>query len=38
MTNKKNLKITQESYDLLKAEKGKYETWDGFIHRVFNDD
>jgi len=37
MTNRKNLKISEESYELLKDEKGQYETWDGMIHRVFDD-
>jgi len=34
VTERKNLKITQESYDLLKARKSDYETWDGVIHRL----
>lgn len=35
MTNRKNLKIEPDTYDLLREEKDEYETWDGFFHRVF---
>ena len=38
MTSRKNLKISTDTYDLLQTEKGKYETWDGFFHRVFSDE
>jgi hypothetical protein len=37
MTDRKNLKIEQETYDLLREEKGQYETWDGFFHRLVED-
>lgn len=36
MTDRKNLKVTEDTYDLLREEKGQYETWDGFFHRVFD--
>jgi hypothetical protein len=35
MTDRKNLKISEESYELLREEKQEFETWDGMIHRVF---
>ena len=38
MTERKNIKLRQESYELLKEEKGEYETWDGMIHRLFGGD
>lgn len=34
MTDRKNLKISPETYDLLREEKGQYETWDGFFNRL----
>ena len=37
MTERKNIKLRQESYELLKEEKGEYETWDGMIHRLFGE-
>jgi len=37
MADRKNLKINEDTYDLLRQEKGDYETWDGFFHRVFDD-
>lgn len=38
MSEKKNLKISKETYELLTDEKGEYETWDGMFHRVFDSD
>lgn len=38
MTDRKNLKISQETYELLREEKAEYETWDGLFHRVFDED
>lgn len=35
---RKNLKISEETYDLLREEKGDYETWDGMFHRLVDDD
>lgn len=37
MTNRKNLKITEETYDRLRDEKGKYETWDGCLNRLLDE-
>ena len=37
MPDRKNLKISEETYELLNEHKGEYETWDGFFHRVFDD-
>ena len=36
--SRKNLKISTETYELLREHKDQYETWDGFFHRVFSDD
>jgi len=36
--SRKNLKINEDTYEMLRAEKGDYETWDGFFHRVFSDE
>lgn len=38
MTERKNLKVAPETYELLREHKGEYETWDGFFHRVVSDD
>lgn len=35
MTDRKNLKISPDTYESLREEKGEYETWDGLFHRVF---
>jgi len=37
MTNRKNLKITEETYDRLRDEKGQYETWDGCLNRLLDE-
>jgi hypothetical protein len=37
MSERKNLKLSPESYQLLKQHKRRYETWDGMIHRIFDD-
>jgi len=34
MTDRKNLKIDSEMYERLRAEKGEYETWNGFFDRL----
>jgi len=34
---RKNLKITEETYDRLRDEKGQYETWDGCLNRILDD-
>jgi len=36
MRDRKNIKISEETYEMLKDKKGEYETWDGFFHRVFD--
>lgn len=37
MTDRKNLKVSEETYERLRNEKGKYETWDGFFHRIIDE-
>jgi len=37
MANRKNLKITEDTYDRLRDEKGKYETWDGCLNRLLDE-
>lgn len=34
---RKNLKISKETYELLNEKKGQYETWDGFFHRIVDE-
>jgi hypothetical protein len=34
MTDRKNLKIDEAMYERLRAEKGEYETWNGFFDRL----
>jgi len=36
MTDRKNLKIAEETYDLLREQKGQYQTWDGFFQEEFS--
>jgi len=38
MSERKNIKLRQESYELLKEQKNQYETWDGMIHRLFGEE
>jgi len=38
MTDRKNLKIAAETYDLLREQKGQYQTWDQFFHDAFDTD
>lgn len=38
MTNRKNLKIDPETYELLKENKGRFQTWDQFFWDEFGDD
>jgi len=37
MSERKNLKIDSETYERLREEKGKYETWDGMLNRVLDE-
>jgi len=37
MTDRKNLKITEETYEILREEKGRFQTWDGFFQAEFGD-
>jgi len=37
MTGRKNLKITEETYDRLRDAKGQYETWDGCLNRILDE-
>lgn len=38
MSDRKNLKIQEDTFDRLADEKGKYETWDGFLTRLVADE
>jgi len=38
MSDRKNLKISPETYELLREKKGQYQTWDGFFHAEFGDE
>ena len=38
MSNRKNLKISEDTYELLREAKGQYQTWDGFFQSEFSDD
>ena len=37
MTNRKNLKIAEDTYDDLKDEKRDMETWDSMFRRLLHD-
>lgn len=37
MTDRKNLKISSETYERLREEKGQFETWDGFFNRLLDE-
>lgn len=37
MTNRKNLKITANTYELLRAKKREMETWDSLLRRLADD-
>jgi len=37
MTNRKNLKIDPDTYDLLREQKGRFQTWDQFFWDTFDD-
>ena len=34
MTNRKNIKVSEDTFKKLERAKGKYETWDGFFQRL----
>jgi hypothetical protein len=34
----KNLRVKEPTFNRLKEEKRGYETWDGFMHRLLNND
>jgi len=36
MTDRKNLKIAEETYNSLREEKGQYQTWDGFLNELLD--
>ena len=36
--SRKNLKINEDTYEELKAEKRKMETWDSMLRRLLRDD
>jgi len=38
MSDRKNIKISKETYELLKEQKGQYQTWDGFFQSEFADE
>jgi len=37
MTDRKNLKIAEDTYELLRKQKGRFQTWDQFFHDEFKD-
>jgi len=37
MTERKNLKIAEDTYDKLRNAKGEYETWDGCLNRLLSE-
>jgi len=37
MTNRKNLKIAEDTYDELREEKRDMETWDSFFRRLLTE-
>jgi hypothetical protein len=37
MTDRKNIKVHEETFERLADEKGQFETWDGFFARVLDD-
>jgi len=37
MTDRKNLKVASDTFDLLKAEKRDMETWDSFYRRLLRE-
>jgi hypothetical protein len=37
MTNRKNLKIAEDTFDELREEKRDMETWDSFFRRLLRD-
>jgi len=37
MTERKNLKVTVETYERLQESKQKYETWDGMLNRLVDE-
>jgi len=37
MPDRKNLKISPDTYDLLRERKGQYQTWDQFFWDHFDD-
>ena len=37
MSDRKNLKIQEETYERLRQQKGQYETWDGFLNRLLDE-
>jgi len=37
MSGRKNLKISEDTYDLLREAKGEYETWDGMLNRLVDE-
>jgi len=38
MTDRKNLKIEPDTYELLREHKGQFQTWDGFFWDEFGGD
>lgn len=37
MTKRKNIKVDEQTWQMLKEDKGKYETWQGYFHRIVDD-
>jgi hypothetical protein len=37
MSERKNLKLNETTYERLREEKGHYETWDGALNRMLDE-
>jgi phage-related minor tail protein len=37
MSERKNLKLNEATYERLRDEKGEYETWDGALNRMLDE-
>jgi hypothetical protein len=37
MTERKNIKVDEETFGALQDAKGQYETWDGFFNRLLDE-
>jgi len=37
MSDRKNLKLTEQTYDRLREQKREFETWDGALNRMLDE-